>query len=285
MVTGSTPLFLIIDGYPKENRDEFDVAGMKHSWLLYAEMLQRHLPEAQHKVWLASDTPELPDGLGPADYTGILWTGCSLTIYHHHDDRVTRMIELAKRAYEVGTPSFGTCWGVQMAALVAGGEVKANPKGREMGLGRKIRLTAAGKEHLFMAGKPEVYSGFVSHDDEVTALPPGATLLATNDFSEVQALAVTYRKGTFWALQYHPEYNLHEMARLIVTREQKLIKKGFFNGPEDLHQHVERLEALYADPARKDLRWQLDVDDDVLSDDVRQVEFANWIQQQVLPRL
>ncbi len=280
----SRPLrFLIIDGYPKASREEFDQVGMKHAWRLYAEMLLRNLPGAAYSVWLPSDEAEPPGGLGPEHYDGILWTGCNLTIYHTHDERVSRQIAFARRAYEVGVPSFGTCWGIQMAAVAAGGRVEANPRGREMGLARKIRLTPEGQAHPMFEGKPPVYNGFISHLDEVTELPPGAVLLATNDFTRVQALEIRHGKGIFWATQYHPEYDLHEMARLIVARGAKLIAEGFFLSPEDLHAYVEKLEALHREPQRKDLRWQLDIDDDVLSEEIRQVEFRNWIQKLVLP--
>jgi len=256
---------------------------MKHAWLLYAEMLKRYLPEAEYSVWLPSDDAAPPDGQGPEHYQGVLWTGCNLTIYHLDNPSVTRQIEYAKKSYEAGTPGFGTCWGLQMAAVAAGGEVRANPRGREMGIARKIRLTDEGLHHPMLEGKPPVYTGFISHLDEVTQLPPGATLLATNDFTQVQALEVKHRKGTFWATQYHPEYDLHEVARLITARASRLIREGFFATHEDLAEYVEKLEALALDPGRKDLRWQLDIDDDVLSDQVRQAEFQSWINKLVLP--
>jgi GMP synthase (glutamine-hydrolysing) len=241
------------------------------------------LPDAEYSVWLPSDNPVPPDGLGPEQYAGILWPGCNLTIYHHDDHRVTRQIEFAKKSYEVGTPGFGTCWGIQMAAVGAGGEVRANPRGREMGMGRKIWLTAEGLQHPMFEGKPPVYNGFSSHLDEVTKLPPGGTLLACNDFTHVQAIEVKHAKGIFWGLAYHPEYDLHEMARLIMARAAKLVAEGFFQSHEDLVQYVEKLETLHQNPNQKNLRWQLDIDDDVLSDRVRQVEFRNWIRKVVLP--
>ena len=170
-----------------------------------------------------------------------------------------------------------------MAAFAAGGEVESNPKGREMGLGRKTYLTPEAYSHPMFEGKPRVFEGFVSHDDMVTKIPPGAALLAVNSFAPVQALAVTYKNGTFWATQYHCEYNLHEMARLIVAREKKLVAAGFFRGHEDLMDLVDRMEALYKEPDRKDLRWQMAIDDDVLSDPIRQCEFVNWLNKLVLP--
>ncbi len=278
--------FLIIDGYPKQSRDELERAGMQLAWKLYADMITTHLPEATYDLWLASDTSQvLPEGRSLDEYAGVLWTGCNLTIYHEDDERVTRQIAFAKEAYEVGVPSFGSCWGLQIAAVAAGGVVKANPKGREMGIARKIRVTEAGRSHPFLAGKPLVFDGFISHVDEVVELPEGATLLAEGLFTRVQAIEVRHAKGVFWATQYHPEYDLHEMARLMVAREPKLVPEGFFRNGADLEAHVERLEALAAEPDRKDLRWQLAIDDDILDAKVRQTEVANWVEHLVIPRL
>jgi len=272
--------FLIRDGYPKSSRDQFGEVGMRLAWELYRDMVRKYVPDAEYDVWFASDAPTE----GPADvpsYDGILWPGCNLTVYHDNDPRVTNQLDLAQRAYEAGIPQFGTCWGIQIAVYAAGGAVGPNPKGREMGIGRKIRLTDAGRAHPMFRGKPPVYSHFVSHDDEVKELPPGATLLAGNDFSRVQAAEVRHRNGVFWGLQYHPEYDLHEMARLIVAREEKLVRQGLFLGHEDLVRYVDRLEALAGDPGRKDLRWQLGIDEDILSDEIRQCEFINWLGAQV----
>ena len=274
---------LIIDGYPKPSREEFDVAGMKGAGILYAEMLLRYLPGAAHDILYTSDPGvTIPSIKELAAYDGVLWPGCNLTVYHTDDERVKPMLALCDRAFEAGLPQFGTCWGIQLPAFVAGGEVKANPKGREMGIGRKIRLTEAGKKHPMMKGKPEVYNHFVSHDDEVTRLPEGSVLLSGNDFSRVQAAEIRYKKGVFWGLQYHPEYDLHEMARLMVAREKKLTELGFFRGHGDFQEYVDRLEALNAEPQRKDLRWQLGIDDDILSADIRQCEFRNWVDTFIL---
>ncbi|MHC4433456.1 MAG: type 1 glutamine amidotransferase [Planctomycetota bacterium] len=282
----TTPLrFLIIDGYPKQSRDDLQVAGMKLAWELYAEMLLQHLPDAAYDVLLPSDPDvEMPSAKELSAYAGIIWTGCNLSINDTENPSVSGQIELARDAYEVGVPSFGSCWGIQMAAVAAGGKVEPNPKGREMGLGRKIFLTSEGHNHPMFEGKPHVFEGFVSHDDMVTEVPPGGVLLAGNSFARVQALAVTHKKGTFWATQYHCEYNLHEMARLIVAREKKLVKAGFFRDHEDLTDLVNRMESLAREPDRKDLRWQLAIDDDVLCDSIRQCEFVNWLNKLVLPR-
>ena len=43
------------------------------------------------------------------------------------------------------------------------------------------------------------------------------------------------------------------------------------------------MKTLYEEPDRKDLRWQLVIDDDVLSDDIKECEVKNWINELVLP--
>jgi GMP synthase (glutamine-hydrolysing) len=133
------------------------------------------------------------------------------------------------------------------------------------------------------AGKPPVFDGFISHLDEVTRLPEGATLLATNDHTRVQALEVRHKSGTYWATQYHPEYDLNQMTRLIMARGENLIKEGFFTDRAALEHRVARMEALVRDPGRKDLRWDLDLGEDILDDNLRQLELRNWLDTLVVP--
>ncbi len=277
--------FLIVDGYPPENREQFTQVGMKWAAHLYRDLLLTYVPDAEYHLAFPSDPGvRLPDESTLRQYHAVLWTGCSLTVYHEHDARVIKMLDLVKLAYKWGVPQFGSCWGAQIAVYAAGGKVEANPKGREMGLGRKIFLTEEGRNHPMYKGKPLVFDGFISHDDHITELPPGAKWLASNSFSRVQAVAVEHENGVFWATQYHPEYNLYEMARLIIARAEKLIKYNFFKNEEDLQAYVEKMQILATNPDRKDLRWQLAIDEDVLDDSIRHCEFINWLQTIVFPK-
>ncbi len=284
-MTNSQPLyFLIIDGYSKQSRDDLEKAGMKFAWDLYAIMLKKHLPGAEFDVLLPSDEGvTMPSDSDLSKYSGIIWTGCNLCIMDTDNPSVANQIDLAKRVFKIGTPSWGSCWGIQMAVVAAGGEVIENPKGREMGIARKIQLTDAALNHPMYEGKSRVFDAYISHDDMVSKVPAGATLLASNDFTYYQALEVKHEKGTFWATQYHPEYDLHEMASLMIAREEKLTRIGFFEGTQDFSEYVKRLDELHGAPDKKHLRWQLAIDDDVLDPDIRQCEFKNWINNLVLP--
>jgi len=47
-------------------------------------------------------------------------------------------------------------------------------------------------------------------------------------------------------------------------------------------QYTDTLEAIANDPLRKDLRWMAAIDDDLLKSDIRQCEFVNWLQFEVI---
>ncbi len=275
---------LIINPYPRESRDVLDRAGMCGADEIYVRVLNTLAPDGRRETLFIADLDvPVPDARTVAGYDGFIWTGSNLTIYQDDDPRVTRQIEFCRRIFEVGRPQFGSCWGVQMAAAAAGGEVRKNPRGREMGFARKIHLTSEGRRHPMYEGKPDVFDGFISHLDEVTRIPEGGVLLATNEHTPVQALEVRYRNGIFWATQYHPEYALEDMARLIIARADALIREGFFADRATLDAKVARLEALGRDPNRKDLRWDLAMGNDILDDEIRQCEFRNWLGKVVLP--
>ena len=106
--------------------------------------------------------------------------------------------------------------------------------------------------------------------------------MASNDFTSIQAVDVAYKTGSFWATQYHPEYDLKEMARLIVARADKLTSEGYFNSQDDMMNYINILETIANEPNRKDLRWMAGIDDDLLKDNIRQLEFVNWLKFEML---
>ena len=263
-MTGA-PKFLVVDGYTKKARDELAAGGGAIAGELYAAMLKDVQPGSDCDIVYPSDPgAELPAGQALSGYDGVAWTGCSLTIFDGIPE-VRAQVDFARACYEAHVPAFGSCWAAQIAVIAAGGACAKNPRGREMGIARKIALTPEGRAHPLYEGKSDVFDGFISHDDEVTELPEGAVRLAGNAFTHVQSVSVDYLGGTFWGLQYHPEYDLHEMARLTWCRI------------------VAMLEALHDDPGRQDLAWKLGVDKDVMDKDYRRTEVHNWIEKLVKP--
>lgn len=278
--------FCVINGYPAANRKVLEASGVAQADDLFKDFFQNYTPNAQiDTLYIADLEVEVPTGAKLKSYDGYAWTGSNLTIYHHDDPRVTRQIEFSRAVYDAGVPQTGTCWGVQMAATAAGGTVEKNPKGREWSIARDIQLTDAGKKHPLYKGKPEKFDGFIMHLDIVTRIPQGGTLLASNAHSHVQSLEVKCGKGTFWATQYHPEFNLYEMARLLIARKEPLTQEGFFTAESEVEALANKMIELSKNPQSQELRKLLKVGDDILTREIRQQEFRNWVDYLVLPSM
>jgi len=286
MVDTTALRILIIDGYTKVAREQLQSGGASLAADLYVKMLQRCAPTGVEcdVIFPADSGVSLPVGETIQDYDGVAWTGCSSCVFSGEPD-VAEQIEFARECYRRGVPAFGSCWAAQIAVVAAGGEVALNPNGREMGIARGITLTDEGRAHPLYEGKPAVFDAFTSHDDEVTLLPEGATRLSGNDFTRVQSVVVKHEGTEFWGLQYHPEYNLHEMARLMFCRLEKLVRLGFFADEAAGMAHIDQLEALHADPSREDIATALGLKADVMDDSLRTVEVRNWINHLVLPNM
>ncbi|HEX3441879.1 MAG TPA: type 1 glutamine amidotransferase, partial [Pseudolabrys sp.] len=182
-----------------------------------------------------------------------------------------------------GTPIFGSCWGLQLLMTAAGGSVRRNPKGREIGFGRGIRLTESGRKHPMYAGKLDVFNAPTVHLDEVEVLAPGSTVLASNAVSEIQSVEVKTPGSTAWAVQYHPEYPLREIATIVRRIGTRLISEGFFLDAADINEFAGELDALDKNPDDKRLAWRHGISKNVLDKKLRVSEVANWIEFQVLP--
>ena len=281
----ASPHLLVLDGYSKEGREGLAAGGATTAGELYRQMLRHWCPSAEVDVLCPADpNASLPAGTALEQYDGVAWTGSSLTVYHDTTE-VQQQVEFARAVFNAQIPSFGSCWAAQIAVVAAGGHCQLHPHGREMGIARKISLTPEGMAHPMYRGKKKVFDAFISHDDEITHMPASGLVLAGNDFTRIQAVSVSHQGGMFWAPQYHPEYDLHELARLCFCRKQNLVDKGFFRDLDAAQQYVDLLELLHTDPARKDIAWLLGIDQDVMNRDIRQAEVHNWIELLVLPSI
>ncbi|NQW00240.1 MAG: type 1 glutamine amidotransferase [Rhodospirillales bacterium] len=282
---GISPRILVVDGYVKAARDELEAGGATAAGIQYVKMLQKINPDIRCDIIYPSDPgTAVPAGKALSDYDGVAWTGCSLTVFEDTPE-VNTQLGFARACFEAGVPGFGSCWAAQIAVVAAGGICRANPHGREMGFARKVLLSDAGRSHPMYEGKARVFDAYISHVDEITHIPPGTVVLAGNAFTPIQSVSVLYGGTPFWGLQYHPEYDLYEMARLTWCRIDKLMALGFFKDRQAGEKHVALLEALHADPNRFDLSWRLGIDADILDEDVRRLEVRNWISKLVIPTM
>ncbi len=272
-----------MEGNSPETRAQQVAAGGTVASKGYSELLRELLPNAVVDVCFPGDEgANLPDGQALEGYDGVAITGSGLHVY---DDApaVTRQIELARAVLGSGTPAFGSCWGLQVLTVAAGGGVRKNPKGREIGFGRRIKLTEPGRKHPMYVGKPEVFNAPTVHLDEVETLAPGTTVLATNEVSNVQSAEIRVNGAVAWGVQYHPEYPLREIAAIVRRIGLRLIDEGFFLDTKEIATFAGDLVALDTNPAEKRLSWRYGISRNVLDKKLRTGEVANWLEYQVLP--
>jgi GMP synthase (glutamine-hydrolysing) len=274
---------LVIDGNVGAIRARQVAALGYDSGMGYARVLRRIDPALEIDIVTAADAePEFPPGVGLEHYHGVTMTGSALNIYNGGAP-VMRQIELAKAVFAAGVPFFGSCWGLQVAVTAAGGEVRANPRGREFGFGRRILLSEAGRAHPLFAGKPAVFEAPTIHRDEIAALPAGAAILAGNDFG-VQAAAFSFGRGTFWGVQYHPEYDYIDIAAAAERYGETLVGEGMFRDMPELAGFAADLRALQSNPAGMPLLWKYGLGPAMRSEALRLLEIRNWLDAEVRPR-
>jgi GMP synthase (glutamine-hydrolysing) len=248
----------------------------------YAAVLREIAPDATVDIGFPADAdPRIPAPL--ASYDGVVVTGSALTI-HRREPESLRQVEFARAVFAKGLPMFGSCWGLQLATVAAGGEVRANPRGREVAFARKVTLTDAGRTHPLHAGRSLAFDAPAIHADEVATLPPHAAVTATNAMSQVQAAEIHAGASVVWAVQYHPEFSLADVATLIRRYGQRLVDEGLFASPADLEAYARDLVALETDPGRRDIAWRLDIGAELIEPTARRREIANWIELQARRR-
>jgi GMP synthase (glutamine-hydrolysing) len=277
------PRLLVMEGNSPATRAQQVAAGGTVASQGYADLLQDLLPGVVVDICFPGDPgANLPDGAALADYDGVAITGSGLHVYDGGPE-VTRQIDLARAVLDASVPVFGSCWGLQVLTVAAGGSVRKNPKGREIGFGRGIRLTEAGRKHPMYAGKPDVFNAPTVHLDEIGTVAPGTTVLASNHMSAVQSAEIRVNGCAAWGVQYHPEYPLREVAAIVRRIGPRLIGEGFFLDEADIGTFAGDLDALDRNPADKRLSWRHGISQNVLDKRLRTGEVANWLEFQVLP--
>jgi GMP synthase (glutamine-hydrolysing) len=119
--------------------------------------------------------------------------------------------ELLRQALADDFPTLAICLGAQLLAEVGGGRVRKGLDGPEVGATLVAKRDAADADPVFgpLPLSPDVIQ---FHHDEISELPTGATLLASNPFYANQA----FRVGRHvYGLQFHIETTpeiVHEWA-------------------------------------------------------------------------
>jgi GMP synthase (glutamine-hydrolysing) len=169
-------------------------------------------------TWTVHDVRTAAPLPGPRDADAFIITGSSSSVTERAP-WMLRAEELVRGIERAGAPLLGICFGHQMIAQALGGEVKKNPRGREIGT---VRLQRIGDDPLF-AGLPRAFDVNATHVDSVARLPPHAEVLATTALDSVSAFRVGPRVR---AVQFHPEIDADVMRAYVKARAPWIESEG-----------------------------------------------------------
>ena len=233
---------LVVEGNSKEIWTKREVSGGVPYHKRFLAMLKLLQPTAEVEITFpAEHNSILPSIEELKSFDGILLTGSSLYI-NDPSTEVTKQLDFAEDLFESGVPIYGSCWGLQIATVVAGGQVSASSNGRELGVSKPIELTEAGKNHPCFQGRKEKFNALCIHLDEVVKLPENSVILAKNNHSAIQAMTIKYKNSEFFGVQYHPEFLVSDMVFIVRYLTDYLVKEGRFNSKETANTFVLELE-------------------------------------------
>jgi GMP synthase (glutamine-hydrolysing) len=161
---------------------------------------------------------QVNDGQFPRGYEfdGFVVTGSAASVYWDSEQEwVEPVCEWVREAVDRGLPALGVCFGHQLLAHALGGEV-ADMGEYELGY-REVRRTDIDPDAAddpedgdpLFEGLDEEFLVFTTHSDTVAEVPPGAAVIAENDYGNHG-----FRLGRVAGVQAHPEYD-QEMAEAV----------------------------------------------------------------------
>lgn len=274
---------LVVNCTPAAAEAAHVLAGGRTNEAHFRECLRLHDPRVDTATLYAADSVDFENGLAIADFDGAIFTGSPWGVYEPRVE-IAAQIGLARALYDRGVPVFGSCYGLQLMAKALGGDVHVNPAGREVGIARAIVVNRIGRSHPLFVAKPAVFAALCSHQDEVSQIPEGAAVLASNDVSHVQAMTVDRGHSSFWGVQYHPEFDFLTMASILERTSARNIAEGFARDVTEMDEVVADMRALAAGEATSAIAWRMGLGSDVLDQRTRTAEFGAWLSARVAPR-
>jgi len=174
----------------------------------YAQLIARRVRElGVYSELIAFDAPD------PGPCSGIILSGGPESVTSARDVRAPQWI------FERGVPVLGICYGMQTLAAQLGGSVAAAGT-REFGY---AEVRARGHSRLLEGiedrSNPEghgLLDVWMSHGDQVTALPEGFRVIAATATCPVAGMADEERR--IYALQFHPEVTHTRQGMRILER-------------------------------------------------------------------
>ena len=246
---------LIVEGNLKEENQSFTEGGIKTHTESLKDSISYFTNDLEIDVVNPSSDKNISEvAKGLEKFDGMIWGGSSLNIYNDTVE-IRRQIEFMRSCQNKIKKILAICWGLQVAATVAGGQVKRCMTGSHRGIAHNIEINSNGLQHPIYKNKNETFNTPAFNFDEVVKLPKNSILLASNPINKV--MGVNFKSGVsdIWGIQYHPEITYDKMISLIHFRKDRLLNNKAFVDEQEINNHVSMI-AEENKKSNKDLRMR-----------------------------
>ena len=229
---------LIVEGNLKEENQSFTEGGIKTHTESLKDSISYFTNDLEIDVVNPSSDKNISEvAKGLEKFDGMIWGGSSLNIYNDTVE-IRRQIEFMRSCQNKIKKILAICWGLQVAATVAGGQVKRCMTGSHRGIAHDIEINSNGLQHPIYKNKNETFNTPAFNFDEVVKLPKNSILLASNPINKV--MGVNFKSGVsdIWGIQYHPEITYDKMISLIHFRKDRLLNNKAFVDEQEINNHV-----------------------------------------------
>lgn len=138
-----------------------------------------------------------------AGYKGVIFTGGPNSVSDENSPHFDAAV------LSLGIPVLGICYGHQLMAYMAGGEIVSAMSGSEYG-----RTEVYADKCALFEGVPEKSVFWMSHTDYVKRVPEGFRVTAHTDSCPCAAMADEERK--LYGVQFHPEVTHSEFGQTVI---------------------------------------------------------------------
>ena len=158
----------------------------------YNQLIARRVRAEQVYAEIKPYNKITPDEIKNTGYKGIIFTGGPNSVYDekspHYDPQIL----------DLGVPILGICYGDQLMAYMAGGEITSAENSSEYG-----KTTVFTQENVLFNKVPAESVCWMSHTDYVKTPPKGFVTIAHTAKCPCAAMCDAGRK--LYGVQFHPE--------------------------------------------------------------------------------
>lgn len=158
----------------------------------YNQLIARRVRSEQVYAKIIPYNKITPDEIKKNCYKGIIFTGGPNSVYDDTSPHYTPDI------LDLGIPVLGICYGHQLMAYMAGGEIASAEDSSEYG-----KTTVFSADSILFDGIPNESVCWMSHTDYVKTPPKGFKIIAHTEKCPCAAMCDEKRK--LYSVQFHPE--------------------------------------------------------------------------------